>query len=241
MRPRTRRLRAGQAVTRAQGGAPSDRRRAGRAGQGGERRGSAVEPRAVRADRTPGRPGRAAGVAGRVAGARADSDPLWADAGVAVHVLPRRRAADGRRSGRHPQLRAARPALRRRPPVELRRVRLARTAAGLRPQRLRRDAAGTLGVGSQAAGRELRGGRTRERLSDKSGGRSCSPPSPATARRCASSPGWAQLDVWYARLEIDELFAAAARPAGHKPHGASAPRRRWPRRAPATACRRSRS
>ena len=40
-----------------------------------------------------------------------------------------------------------RPDLRRRPPLELRRLRVARAPAGLRLQRLRRDAAGTVGMG----------------------------------------------------------------------------------------------
>ena len=56
-----------------------------------------------------------------------------------------------------PDVRAPRPAVRRRAPVELRRLRRARPPPGLRPQRLRRDAARPLGVGRQAAGRQPRG------------------------------------------------------------------------------------
>ena len=61
-------------------------------------------------------------------------------------------------------LRAPRPALRRRAPVELRRLRLARARARLRPERLRRDAAGPVGVGREAARGELRDRRPRPRL-----------------------------------------------------------------------------
>ena len=54
----------------------------------------------------------------------------------------------------HPPVRTQRPGLRRRPPEQLRRVRLGRAQPGLRPQRLRRDPARTLGVGREAAGRQ---------------------------------------------------------------------------------------
>ena len=55
-------------------------------------------------------------------------------------------------------------ALRRCAPVELRRLRRTRPAAGLQPQRLRRDAARPVRVGRQAAGGELRGRRPRPGL-----------------------------------------------------------------------------
>ena len=55
-----------------------------------------------------------------------------------------------------PRTGLARPALRGCAPVQLRRVRLARPAAGVQHQRLRRDAAGPVRVGREAAGRELR-------------------------------------------------------------------------------------
>ena len=63
-----------------------------------------------------------------------------------------------------PRLRAAGPGLRRRPPVELRRVRRPGPPPGLRRQRLRRDAARPLGMGRQAPRGELRGRRARPRL-----------------------------------------------------------------------------
>ena len=53
------------------------------------------------------------------------------------------------------------PALRRRAPVELRRLRLARAGPRVRHQRLRRDAARAVGVGRQAARRQRRDRRAR--------------------------------------------------------------------------------
>ena len=55
-------------------------------------------------------------------------------------------------------------ALRRCASVELRRVRRARSAAGVQHQRLRRDAAGPVRVGREAARGQLRRGRPRSRL-----------------------------------------------------------------------------
>ena len=60
--------------------------------------------------------------------------------------------------------RPARAAVRRCAPRQLRRVRRAGSAAGLRPQRLRRDPARALGMGRQAPGREHRGRRPRSRV-----------------------------------------------------------------------------
>ena len=75
------------------------------------------------------------------------------------------------------ELRTARPDLRRRPPVELRGVRLGRATADLRHERLRRDAPRSVGVGREAARREPRDRRARQRLGrrdaieDRAGGR----------------------------------------------------------------------
>ena len=110
------------------------------------------------------RSGRVAGGAGGVAGARARPDPLRTHARLAVHVLPRCRVSDGGRPGRRAADRARRAALRRRAPVQLRGLRRARPAAGVQHQRLRRDAAGPVRVGRQAAGGQLRGGRPRSRV-----------------------------------------------------------------------------
>ena len=87
-----------------------------------------------------------------------------AHAGLALHLLPRRRGGDGGGPRRDPAQRLRRAALRRRPPLQLRRLRLARPRARLRRQRLRRDPAGAVGVGRDAARRELLRRRARARL-----------------------------------------------------------------------------
>ena len=92
-------------------------------GKAARRRGAACEPRGLRVWRDPPRPCRAARASGSNAGAGAGAAPLWPDAGVAVHVLPRRGVDHGERPGQHPSLRAHDAALRRRSPDELRRVR----------------------------------------------------------------------------------------------------------------------
>ena len=108
--------------------------------------------------------GRAAARPGGVAGAGAGAGPARADAGVPVHLLPGRGAADGGGPGQHARLGAAGAAVRGRAPVQFRRVRLAGTAAGLRRQRLRRDPARPVRVGRQAAGRQPGRGRTGQRV-----------------------------------------------------------------------------
>ena len=139
--------------------------RADRVAQGKDAR--AVAPLESHAEFSPGRvagSGRAAAGPGEVAGAGAGADPAWADAGVGVHVLPGGGAADGGGSGQHARLGAAGAAVRGCAPVQFRRVRLAGAAAGLRRQRLRRDAARPVRVGRQAAGREPGGGGTGQRV-----------------------------------------------------------------------------
>ena len=74
---------------------------------------------------------------------------------------------------RTPNVGPARAAVRGRAPVELRGVRLAGAEPRLRHQRLRRDGAGPVGVGREAAGGELRDRRTRERLLREGAARGC--------------------------------------------------------------------
>ena len=102
--------------------------------------------------------------------------------------------------------RPARAALRRRAPVELRRLRRARPAARVQHQRLRRDAARPVRVGRQAAGRELRRRRPRPRLRRQAARRR----STATVVRVlprgdpASSPRCGTSTLWYARVDVDD-------------------------------------
>ena len=63
--------------------------------------GAAVEPRRLHPGRATGPTRSRCSRARPHAGARAGADPLRPDAGLAVHVLPRRGADHGRRPGRH--------------------------------------------------------------------------------------------------------------------------------------------
>ena len=67
---------------------------------------SAAPADAGRAGRLAHRPGRSPHRAGRQPDPRAGAGPLRADAGLAVHLLPRGGRADGRRPGPDPALRA---------------------------------------------------------------------------------------------------------------------------------------
>ena len=119
-------------------------------------------------------------------GAGAGADPLRADAGVAVHVLSRRGVPDGGRSGRDAPYGLGSAAVRRRASVELRCLRRPGSPAGVQHQRLRRDAAGPVRVGRQAARRQLRRRRPRPRLRRQAarGDQSRGDAAPI-ARRCA--------------------------------------------------------
>ena len=81
-----------------------------------------------------------------------------------VHVLPRCRGDHGRGPGGNAQLRPMGSGVRRRAPLELRRVRLAGPRHGRGRQRLRRDPPRAVGMGRQAARRQLRDRRPRPRL-----------------------------------------------------------------------------
>ena len=141
-----------------------DRGRAGRPGPGRAPGSAAVEPRTVGTRSGPPGPGRAAGRAGGEPGTPAGPGPLRPDAGLAVHLLPGRRADHGGRPGADPGQRGHRAGVRRRPPVEFRHVRHAGAADDLRHQRFRRDPPRPVGVGRQAAGGELRDHGPRPRL-----------------------------------------------------------------------------
>ena len=133
--------------------------------------------------------------------------PVRAHGDVAVRVLPRCRADHGVRPRGRPRLRARRPALRRRAHVELRRVRHARAAAAVRPQRLRRDAARAVRVGREASGGERRGrGAEHRARRPRRAGRSSrtSPGRTATAMRDFADK--ANLEVWYARVDVDDFL-----------------------------------
>ena len=140
------------------------RGRAGRQRQGCASAGAAAESSQVgtgdgsaRSRRTPRR-------AVRDPGSGARPDPQRTDARVAVHVLSGSGAAHGSRPGVDAAVGRQRAAVRRRTPLELRRVRIARTAAHVRHQRLRRNASRSVGVGREATCRKLRDPGSRPRL-----------------------------------------------------------------------------
>ena len=110
------------------------------------------------------RPGRDHPRPGGGSASRPAAAPPWADGRLGVRVLSRRAGGHGARPVDDAAQRHHRPGMRRRPPVQLRPVRLARTNARLRLERLRRDAARTVGVGRQAAGGQRRDRRPEQRV-----------------------------------------------------------------------------
>ncbi len=138
-----------------------------------------------------------------------------------------------------PRTGLARAAVRRRAPVQLRRVRRARSAARVQRQRLRRDAAGPVRVGREAAGGQLRRGRPRSRLRRRRSGEAINRAVTRAYREAMRDlAGMRNLDLWYSahrrrrahRALRHELSAEAA---------SSASSATSPRRAPRTACGRS--
>src|SRR3954451_24072798 len=112
-------------------GVPPQSRGAGSQGQGGAGESTAGVPRGLPAQPDAAGSRGPASRAGQVPGPGAGPDPARADAGVPLHVLPRRGATDGGRPGDNSHSRARRPAVRRRPPEQLRRLRIPGTPAGL--------------------------------------------------------------------------------------------------------------
>ena len=137
--------------------APRDRQGGAQGRPAGRARGDGARQGAPRSAGAAPRPGQ-----GPRAGPRAD--PLRSHVGLAVHLLPRVGGRHGLRSGAGAAQRPHRAALRRRAPLQLRRLRFARAHAAVRPQRLRRDAAGPVRVGRQAPRGEPRRRGTRQRL-----------------------------------------------------------------------------
>ena len=106
----------------------------------------------------------------------------------------------------------------------------------VRPERLRRDAAGPVGMGRQATRGQRRGCRPANAFSASERGHAVRRASAPTARRCAIRRD-ATIDVWYARLEVEDCsqqFSAMA-----SRHSASGSTRRSRRRARRTTSARS--
>ena len=132
--------------------------------QGAAREDSAPLPRAVEAACQARRPDRDSHRVepGTVAAAR--SDPLRAHAAIAIYVLSRRRCGDGCGPFPHSFQRCSRSGLRGLPSIELRHLRHPGAAGDLRHQRFRRNASGPLGMGCDAARRQLRDRWTQQRV-----------------------------------------------------------------------------
>ena len=109
----------------------------------------------VGARRGPARPGGPAGGAEPDPRTGPGAGSPWPDGRVAVHLLPGGGQDHGHRLEGHAHRRPERPVVRRRPPVELRCVRLTRADPAVRPERLRRDPARTVRIRRQTHGRQL--------------------------------------------------------------------------------------
>ena len=103
------------------------------------------------------------------------------------------------------------PGLRRRPPVELRRLRRPGPPPGAGRQRLRRDPSRALGVGRQAPRRELRDRRARSRLHPKQTRAAVLRTVRAYREAMREFAAMGNLEVWYARLDVETLLADMAR------------------------------
>ena len=186
---------------------------------------------------TPAGSGGAPRGAGAVPRPGAGSDPLRPHAGLAVHLLPGRRLS-WRPTSPAPSNRAAHAALRRRAPVELRRVRFAGASA-----RLRRSTTSTRRCPARSSGTSS--GWSRASPSPGATGASTRGPraestarsAAATARRSASSRRCA-ISTSGTRASTSRICEPRSRPA-RRPSSGSGWRRTSRRRGRRTACRRS--
>ena len=163
-----------------------------RIARGRDARGQAPRSGHARWEPAPGRPDPVKLLQGQAATRVPELVPIrYGRMLVSPCTFYRGAAADhGVRPGRDAPQWGHRATLRGRPPVELRRVRLPGAAADLRHQRLRRDAARSVGVGRQAAGGQLRDRRPRPRGSPRTtGATSCWPGCASTGSSCARRPG----------------------------------------------------
>ena len=207
-----------------------DRSRARRTRKGRTRAGTAREPFDTRAVERS-RPGRNSRCRYPRACSRARAHSLRPNAGIAVHVLPRCSEPHGARPCGNAANRPQGTALRRRPPLQFRGLRITVPGSRLRSQRFRRDASRTVRVGRQAAGRKLRDCRQGSRLRR-----------PGTAiRRFDRRPCISRGD---ARVRGDEQPRCLVLEAGCDRHGGEPSRRRRtrnrPRRSSAESRRRER-
>ncbi len=163
-RPRPRTTKEGSTYDHNREARKEDGRRAPGHGTRGAQGGAAHLARHLGSGPRSPRPAHPAARSGRRPHGRPRAHPLGPHVGLAVCLLPRFGGAHGRRPRSAAAHRPHRAALRRRPPLELRPVRLTRTRAALRRERLRRDAARSVRMGPQAPGGELHPGEPQQRL-----------------------------------------------------------------------------
>ena len=199
----------------------------------------------------PSRSGRTARGAERQPGARPRTRPSWADVGLAVHVLSGRGEDHGDGSQGHADGRIERTTVRRRAPLELRCVRVARTNAAVRTERLRRDASRAVRVRREAHGGELHDRGTQQRLHPIR----CTCRDARVGRGLSNTDGRVRRDAHAGRLVRAPVGTRAHERRSRTPRAPwnrraarrpARPRRRPPRsrherRTLATACRRCRS
>ena len=135
----------------------------------------------------PDRPARDPGPPGHHPASRPGSHPVRADGRLGLRLLPGGGGGDGRRPGHRRAHRPRGAAVRRRPPVQLRGIRLPRARVHLRRQRLRRDAPRPVRVGPQAPGGQPRDRRTPSCV------RRGDPPVAGGRERLLLSPGHARV------------------------------------------------
>ena len=123
-----------------------------------------VGPHRMGAGRRPPRPGGAAGGPEPDPGTGPGPRSSRPDDGVAVHVLSGRGQDHGHRLEGHADRWPGSPAVRRRPSVELRGVRVPGAGPAVRSERLRRDPAGAVRVRRQAHGRQFHHRGPQQRL-----------------------------------------------------------------------------
>ncbi len=166
---------------------------------------SATEPCSLRAGRRS-RPGRDHPGPGSGPTPGPPSAPTRPDGRFGIRVLSRGTGRDGLRPVDDADQPDHRPGERRRTPVELRAVRFAGTNAGLRFERLRRDAPRAVGVGRQAPRRE-RGHRVAQQRvhAGEAPARPSWRRSPRIASRWPRYSGMRLLDIWYDRTTADDI------------------------------------
>ena len=190
------------------GGEPGD-------GQGGPGHGAPGQPRHLRAVAGPTRPGRAARGAGHDQGAGAGPHPLRPDAGLALHLLPRRRPGHGVGPLDHADARASRPRSAGTPTSRT-------SASSARPSASSSSTATTStrrspgpGSGTSSAWRRASWSPAATRATPSR----CGPAAivalgRSTGSRCARWPTMSNLEVWYFHVDVAEVITDLAVPGG---------------------------